>query len=633
MPKEIKSFQTEIKQILDIMIHSLYSQREVFLRELISNSSDALERLRYEEITNPSWGTGEKTIRLEPNPEENTLSISDNGIGMTHDEVVQNIGTIAYSGTKNVLNHLAEIKEKPELIGQFGVGFYSAFMVADRVVVHTQKAGSQDGVWWESNGDGTYSIESVPRKSGAGTTVKLFLKKKPEDADESFQNFTDEWVLRSIVRKYSDFIEFPIRMKVKREEPQKEGSTETPQEREEDQTLNNQKALWLRPASDVKKEEYQEFYKHLTSDWAEPLDIVHYKAEGSQEFSTILYIPGAVPFDYYDRNLRYGLQLYVKRVFITESFEELLPSYLRFLKGVLDSQDLPLNVSREMIQKEKQIHLIRKALVSKVLRHLKGLMEKDRPLYEKVWEKFGSTLKEGVASDFDNKDSLTNLLLFHSSHGEQISSLKEYVDRMPASQKAIYFMTGQSQEQLASSPYLEKLRQKNYEVLYLTDPVDEWVVNSLANYAEKPLTSITQENLELDNDEEKKQNEESLKDQKQKLGSLTDMMKEALADWVKEVKFSDRLVESPVCLVSGAHDPSAHMEKLMGALGKAMPKSKRIMEINPSHPVFDRMLGLSQEKQKLWVEVLYNQALLNEGSPIKDPARFSKQISDLMLSN
>ncbi len=634
MAKETRQFQTEVKQILDIMIHSLYSQREVFLRELLSNASDALSKLRFEEVTKPELASGEKHIRLIPNKTANTLSILDNGIGMSHDELVQNIGTIAYSGSKQFLQNAQKLKENPELIGQFGVGFYSAFMVADRVTVHTQRAGTQDGVLWESNGDGSYTIEAVKRPEGTGTTITLFLKKKDE-SDESFQDFTEEWVLRSTVKKYSDFIEFPIKMQVTREEQEKDadGTVIVGKKKETvtDETLNSRKALWLRPAKEVTKEEYNEFYKQVAMDWTDPLDVLHYKAEGTQEFSAMIYFPSTVPHDYYQRNVKWGLNLYVRRVFITSHCDELLPPYLRFLKGVVDSNDLPLNVSRELIQKDRKILAIRKALVSKVLRHLKAMLESNRELYTKLWEKFGSTLKEGIASDHDNKTALQELALFHTSTSDQLSSLKDYVSRMKVEQKAIYYITGESITQLSGSPYLEKLRKHGFEVLFLTDPVDEWVMSSMHEFDGKALQSITTEDLDLGSDVDAKKNEDEIKHQQERFQSVTDLIKETLKESIKDVKFSTRLVDSPAVLVSGSQDPSAHMERLMEAMGQSMPKAKRILEINADHPVFEKMLTLSDERKKVWAEILYNQALLNEGSVIQNPAQFSKLISEIMV--
>lgn len=636
MAIETKKFETEINQLFDIMVHSLYSQREIFLRELISNASDALDKRRLAEAANPELASQEEMhIRLIADPKNHTLIIRDNGIGMTYEEAARSLGTVAYSGTREFLQKAKEMKDKPELIGQFGVGFYSAFMVAERVTVHTRKAGSGEGTVWESTGDGSYTMDKVPRDGDAGTTITLKLKSKPADAESEWQDFTDEWTLRSIVRKYSDFIQHPIKMVVTKEEPVRDAAGKAIEGKfekvEKDETLNVQKALWLRPAKEIKKDEYAEFYKHLSHDWTDPLDVLHYRAEGTQEFAAMIFIPGAIPFDYNQRGTKYGLNLYVKRVFITDNCEELLPQYLRFLKGVVDSTDLPLNISRELIQKDRQIVAIRKALVGKIIRFLENMLEKDRTAYQSFFDKFGSTLKEGVPSDHDNKGKIQDLLLFRSSHSDAQTTLKEYVTRMKAEQKAIYYIVGENVGTLASSPYLEKLRVKGFEVLYLTDTVDEWVMSGIREYDGKPVESITRENLDLDSEEEKKASEKELKSQQEKLKPLTEFIQKTLDESVKEVKVTDRLIDSPVCLVSGTNDPSAHMERIMEAMGQHMPKSKRILEINPNHPVFAKMMDISEDRKKGWAEILYNQALLNEGSPIKDPVKFSRQISELMV--
>jgi molecular chaperone HtpG len=637
-----RAFETEVKQILDLMIHSVYSQKEIFLRELISNASDALDKRRFEENLNPDMASPEdKEIRLTPNRDLKTLTIEDNGIGMTYDEVVKNIGTIAYSGSKDFVGKLKAAQNKPELIGQFGVGFYSSFMVAHRVSLHTRKAGdpSDTGTYWESAGDGHYTVEKR-EKATPGTQIVLHLKDLSQDTDregdgQMAQDFTDHWTLKEVVRKYSDFIDFPVKMKETRQEPVKdeegkdvEGKTT---EVTVDETLNSQKALWMRQPADIKPEEYKEFYKHLTHDWTEPRDHIHYKAEGTQEFASLIYIPGAVPFNYNNRDEKYGLSLYVKKVFILDRCEDLIPTYLRFLKGVVDSSDLPLNVSREILQKDRRLESIKKALVSKVLRHLKGTLDKNRSDYEGFWKNFGSTLKEGIPSDYVNKKSLVDLALFRSTHSEGWTTLAEYVARMKPEQKQIYFITGDSMTQLAKSPYLEALTDKGYEVLYGIDPVDEWVMGSLDEYQDKKFASITKENLDLDTAEEKKAKEEKRKTKEKDYDLIKSVLLGHLKDQVKEVKISDRLVSSPVCLVSGAQDPSAHMERLFEAMGQAMPKSKRILEINGDHPVFEKMAGFSEDRQKIWAQILYNQALLNEGSPIEDPTLFTKQISDLMM--
>jgi molecular chaperone HtpG len=633
MARETRPFQAEVKEILDLMVHSLYSHREIFLRELISNAPDALDKLRFEEIHHPDWASGqEKHIRLIPNAEARTLTIVDNGIGMTYDEVLQNIGTIAHSGTKEFLKHAKEVKDRPELIGQFGVGFYSSFMVADKVTVTTCKAGSNQGVFWESSGDGNFIIEEKARSEGAGTSVTLHLKKF--DDDDSVEDFADEHVLRRIVKKYSDFIAWPIQMKVTREEPELDEKGEPIKDKVkttiEDETLNSRKAIWLRSPNEVGEDEYSEFYKHVAHDWSEPLDRVHYRAEGSQEFTALMFVPGTVPFDYNYRESKWGLSLYINRVFIMDHCEDLLPSYLRFLRGVIDSSDLSLNVSREILQKDKQVQGIKKAVVGKVLKHLQSLLSDDREKYEKFWKNFGSTLKEGVPNDFSNKEKIEDLLLFYTNRSESLSTLGEYVERMKKDQKEIYFITGESVKQLEHSPYLERLKEKDYEVLFCVDPVDEWVMQSLFKYKDKHLRSITKEGLDLDTEEEKKKKEEEVKAKEEEYKQLLETIKVAVDRHVKEVKISTRLVDSPVCLVSGAYDPSSRMERLMESMGQQMPKAKRIMEINPKHPVFSKMKAMPEATQKEWAEILYSQALLTEGSPLEDPMKFSKQIAQLM---
>lgn len=639
MAKTVQNFQTETKELLDLMVHSLYSHREIFLRELISNASDAIEKLKFESLTNPALGVSAHPfeIRLESDPEKKTLKITDNGIGMTREEVIQNIGTIAHSGTRNFIEMRKELKENPELIGQFGVGFYSSFMVADRVSLHTRKAGTTEGVYWESEGSGSYSIEEMPREE-FGTTITLHLKDLSEkeqaqdhslDHDELVQDFTDPHVLRQIIKKYSDFVAYPIKMKVSREET-KDGKTETIIE---DETFNSQKALWLRSPSEITAQEYNEFYRHLSHDWVEPLKTIHYKAEGIMEFVSILYVPAQKPFDYDFRDRKVGLSLYVKRVFIKSDCEELIQPYLRFVKGMVDSDDLSLNVSREILQQDRQIGRIKKALTNKILSALKEILDSERSQYEKFWSNFGVTLKEGIAIDPANSEKLQDLLLFHSSASDQWVTLKEYFTRMQPGQKAIYYITGDNLAQVQNSPYLEKLKAKGFEVLLMTDRVDAWVATNLSQYDSKPLQSIMSENLDLSvSEDEKKAEQEKLKEAESKLKPVMDLMKDVLKEQVQEVKLSDRLTESPVCLVASSHAASAHMERLLESLGQAIPKSKRILEINPNHPVYEKMLSAPSEHQREWIEILYQQALLNEGSPIENPMQFTKKIANLMMA-
>ena len=633
MAKQTHQFQAEVEQILDLMVHSLYSQKEIFLRELISNASDALEKRRLEGLKDSNLSAdGEAHIRLSFDKAAKTITVSDNGIGMSPEEVTQNIGTIAHSGTKAFFENAKALKENPELIGQFGVGFYSAFMVADKVTLHTQKAGSDKGTIWESTGNGSYSTESIARPEGAGTTITLHLK---EDKEEGAADYTDEWTIRGIVKKYSDFIEFPVKMLCTRQEPELDSDGKPVEgktiEKEVDETLNSMKALWRKSTSEVTDEEYNEFYKQTCKDWTDPMDKIHYRAEGMQEFTSLLYIPGQVPFDFNQREAKWGPSLYIKKVFISDNVEDLLPIYLRFVKGIVDSDDLPLNVSREILQKDHRIRGIGKALLFKVLKHFETTLKERSRSIRKFWNLWGSTIKEGIASDFANKDKIQKITLFRTSLDDRLTTLDEYVSRMKDDQKAIYFLTGESLDQIKTSPYLERLKKKDYEVLFLTDPVDEWVMQHITTYADKPVENITKAELDIDTEEEKKEREESLKAQETKLKPLTDTILSKLDEMVKEVKLSSRLVDSPVCLVSGAHDPSARMERIMDAMGQGTPKSKRILEINPDHPVIEKMAAQPSQTQEKWAEILYNQALLNEGSPIANPAIFTKQISELMV--
>lgn len=631
MSKVTQAFNAEIKQLLDIVIHSLYSQKEIFLRELISNASDAIDKLKFESLTKPELisDNAHFEIRLEADKTAKTLKIIDNGIGMNAEDVKNFIGTIAKSGTKAYSQLNKDLASKPELIGQFGVGFYSAFMVADRVTLHTQKAGTTEGTVWESNGDGQYSLESVARPEGRGTTITLHLKKlediKHEDGStESAQDFTDSWTLKSIVKKYSDFISWPIKMKVERK---KENETVF-----EDETLNSQKALWLRPAAEIKAEEYDDFYQHLTHDWTKPAKYVHYKAEGVTEFTSLLYFPRQKPWNYNMKEYEFGLSLYIKRVFIMDHTKDLLPGYLRFVKGLVDSSDLSLNVSRELLQQDRLVAQIRKNIVGKILSTLKDWLHKDRADYEKFWLEFGSTIKEGIATDGVNKEKIQDVLLFKSTHSDAWTTLEEYFLRMKPEQKDIYYIAGEKLEQIQNSPYLEKLKQKGFEVLLLTEAIDEWVTQGITEYKTKKLVSITQEGLDLDTEEEKKQKEETKKAQLERFKAVMDKMKLSLSDFVKDVVVSDRLTETPVCLVSAQNEMSANMQKILSKMeGYNKSAGKRILEVNLNHGIFEQMMNLNDEQINTWSEILYNQALLAEGSALPNPARYSKLISDLML--
>ncbi len=623
MSAQKHSFNAEIKQLLDIVVHSLYSQKEIFLRELISNASDALDKLRFQSITvtNLLPANHEYMIRLEPNKEKGILKIMDSGIGMSPDEVTQFIGTIAKSGTKAFSQvSQEELKNRPELIGQFGVGFYSAFMVADKVILHTQKAGTNVGTLWESTGDGTYTISEVPRAEGTGTTITLQLKKFGEE--EEVKDFTDIWTLKSLVKKYSDFIAWPIKMKTKTDEKSEE----------KDETINSQKALWLRPASEITKEEHKEFYQHISHDWNEPLKTIHYKAEGTMEFSSLMYIPSQKPWNYQMKEYEFGLSLYIKRVFIMDHCKDLLPPWLRFIRGLVDSSDLSLNVSRELLQQDRQVTQIKKNVVNKVLTTFKEMLTKERADYEKLWNEFGPTVKEGMALDPAQKEKLSEILLFKSTHSDAWTTLDEYVSRMKPEQKDIFFLTGERIENLKNSPYLEKIQDKGFEVLLLTDAVDEWVTQELKEFKTKKVVSIANEKLDLDSEEEKKQKAEERKALEERFKPLVENMKTWLSTQVKDVVFSDRLVKTPVCLVNEESGMSARMEKILSQMGQpgGMMGSKRILEVNPKHKVFETMMSLPEDKQKVWSEILYNQALLTEGTPLPDPVRFSNMIADLM---
>ena len=638
--KTTKQFQTEVQQLLDLVIHSLYSNKDIFLRELVSNASDAIDKIRYEAHSNEALleGNSDWKIKLIPDKTAGTLTIIDNGIGMGIAEVEENIGTIARSGTKAFMEALKEAQSSnnPELIGQFGVGFYSSFMIADRVTLTTRKAGSPaDACCWESTGDGTYTIEEC-EKAARGTEIVLHLK-------EEMKEYLDEWKIRSIIKKYSDYVQYPIVMDISRTEPAKgldgkviEGGGTI--EKTTEETLNSMKAIWTRPKNDITDEEYEEFYKHISHDFEKPFRQIHYAAEGTSEFRALLYLPAHKPFDLFSQERKKGVHLYVKRVFITDNCEALLPDYLRFVKGVVDSSDLPLNVSREILQEDVQIKRIQKNLVSKTLATLAEIKEKESDDYLKFWNEFGPVLKEGLHFDYANKEKLQELVLFESSTSEagKPTSLKEYLARMPEGQKEIYYITGTSREMVANSPHLEGFRSKGYEVLYLTDPVDEWVVQALTEYDGKKLKAVDRGDIELDSEDEKKEKEEKKKETQEQYKGVLEFIQEKLAENVKEVRLSSRLTESACCLVADEYGMNANMERIMKAMNQDVPKSKRILELNPGHPIMQvlgRMYDADKADPKLadYCELLLDQALLTEGSPIKDPLKFTKLISELMV--
>lgn len=640
MSKATKQFQTEVKQLLDLVIHSLYSNREIFLRELISNASDAIDKARFEAQSNEALleGNSDWKIKLIPNKDNGTLTIRDNGIGMSMAEVEENIGTIAKSGTKSFMQAMkdAATADQPELIGQFGVGFYASFMVADKVTLITRRAGdAANGTCWESNGDGSYSIEDTTKEE-RGTEIVLHLK-------EEFKEYLDEWKIRSIVKKYSDFIQYPVCMDITRTETPKGVDGEEIEgagaiEKIEEQTLNSMKAIWARAKSEVSEEEYKEFYKHVSHDFEDPFRTIHFAAEGTSEFKALLYLPARKPFDLFMAERKRGIQLYVKRVFITEKCDSLLPDYLRFVRGVVDSSDLPLNVSREILQEDVQIKRIQKSLVNKILSTLAELKEKEYDAYLTFWKEFGPVLKEGLHFDYANREKLQELILFQSTRtaeGEYVS-LKEYVERMPEAQKEIYYITGEEKGSLEQSPHLEAFNAKGFEVLFMTDPVDEWVVQSLHEYKEKSLKAVDRGDLDLDSEEEKKEKEKKQEKAREEFGTLLELIKNRLDSKIKEVRFSNRLTDSACCLVADDFGMNANMERIMKAMNQAVPESKRVLELNPDHPILKVMAEMhrqSADDARLldYADLLYDQALLTEGTPIKDPLKFTKLVSQLMV--
>ena len=629
MAIEKREFKTEIKQLLDLMIHSLYSHKEVFLRELISNASDAIDRVRYESLTNADINEGdtEWIIRIRPDKEKKTLLVSDNGIGMTKEEAIEALGTIARSGTKEFLQALQskDLKDNPELIGQFGVGFYSSFMVADKITVLSRKAGfpSLEGVKWESTGDGSFVVEDI-EKRGKGTDVILTLR------DDDAQ-YLDEWEIRDVVRRYSDFIEHPIVMEVEKEQPSALDKSKTVKIRE-DETLNSRKALWLREKAEITDEEYHQFYKHISHDVEEPLKVIHYKAEGTSEFTALLYVPSRLPFNIFYKDYKIGPMLYVKRVQIMEHCEELLPPYLRFVKGVVDSSDLPLNISREILQNNRQVEIIKNNIVRKVLDVLGDLKKEEYEKYLAFYRQFGSILKEGLYYDFPRRELIADLLLFASTKAEkdQFRTLEAYVNDMKEGQEHIYYMPATNWGEAVKSPYLEAFRSQDYEVLIMLDEVDDLVMSGFT-YKGKHVRSIVAGDVDLD----KSKKEEKAKSRK-KYQKLIDLIKEQLVDQVKDVRLSGRLKDSACLLVADEGDLNPQMEKILKAMGQAVPENKRILEINPDHPLFAAMNSLFEKDKKSpvlqeYIGLLYDQALLLEGSRPKDPAAFAKSLARLMV--
>lgn len=631
-------FQAEARALLDLMVHSVYSNKDSFLRELISNASDALDKLRLEAFRDKDLDpdgtvTSDLHIEIEVDKGARTLTIRDNGIGMSRDEVIGLIGTLAKSGTAELRQQLREAKNQQdtaaseELIGQFGIGFYSSFMVADKVELLTRKAGESQATRWESTGEGTYTIESI-EDAPQGTAVTLHLK--PEDAEDELHDYTSEWKIRSLVKQYSDFIAWPIRMEVERRTPpEEEGGEESVTI--ETETLNSMKALWARPKDEVSDEEYKEFYKHIAHAWDDPLEVIVMKAEGTFEYQALLFIPSHAPFDLFQRDAKIGVQLYVKRVFIMGDCDQLMPEYLRFVKGVVDAQDLSLNVSREILQQDRQINAIRRRLTKKVLSTIKDLQAERPEDYRTFWTQFGRVLKEGLLSDVDNQDTLLQISSFASTHSEEeATTLAQYVERMKQGQEQIFYATGETRQQILKSPHLEAFKAKGYEVLLLTDPVDEVWVGTVTEFDGKPLQSVAKGEVDLDSDEEKSDAERE--EQQRDFADLLTWLKETLNEHVKEVRLSSRLTESPACLITDAFGISPALARIYQASGQNIPIGKRILELNPSHPLITGLRQAHQERPDdpavtETAELLYGTALLAEGGALDDPAKFAELLA------
>lgn len=630
-------FQAEARQLLDLLVHSVYSDKDSFLRELISNASDALDKLRIEAFQNKDLDvdTSDLHIEIEADEDARTLTIRDNGIGMTRAEVVDLIGTLAKSGTAELRQQLREAQTakntavSEELIGQFGIGFYSTFMVADKVELLTRKAGESEATKWESSGDGTYTIASV-EDAPQGTSVTLHLK--PEDKEDALHDYTSEWKIRTLVKKYSDFIAWPIRMQVEVRTPASEdGGEETVTI--ETQTLNSMKALWAKPKDEVSDEEYKEFYKHIAHAWDDPLEVISMKAEGTFEYQALLFIPSRAPFDLYEPGADIGVQLYVKRVFIMGDCDELMPRYLRFIKGVVDAQDLSLNVSREILQQDRQINAIRRRLTKKVLSTIKDLQSERPEDYRTFWGQFGKVLKEGLMRDFDNQETLLQISSFASTHSDdELTTLAEYVERMKDGQQQIFYATGESRQQILNSPHLEAFKAKGYEVLLLTDTVDEIWLGSVTEFAGQPMQSVAKGEVDLDTEEEKTAHEAERKEREKDFADLLTWLKETLSEHVKEVRLSTRLTESPACLITDAFGITPTLARMYRASGQDVPVEKRTLELNPDHPL---VTGLQQAQKDRaddpsvaeTAELLYGTALLAEGGTPEDPARFAELLA------
>ena len=622
--QETRGFQSEVKQLLQLMIHSLYSNKEIFLRELISNASDAADKLRFKALSNPALyeGDGELRVRVSFDADKGTLTISDNGIGMTREQVIDHLGTIAKSGTKEFLTALGQDQAKDsQLIGQFGVGFYSAFIVADKVTVKTRAAGeaADKGVLWESAGEGEYSVADIEKKS-RGTDVILHLR---EDEKE----FLNEWRLREIIGKYSDHIGLPVEMLTK------EYDDEGKEIGEKWEKINKSDALWTRSKNDISDEEYKEFYKHLSHDFADPLLWAHNKVEGNQEYTSLLYVPSKAPWDLFNREHKHGLKLYVQRVFIMDDAEQFMPNYLRFMRGLIDSNDLPLNVSREILQDNKTTAALRKALTKRSLQMLEKLAKEDADKYQQFWKEFGLVLKEGPAEDFGNKEAIAKLLRFASTHNdssEQTVSLEDYVARMKEGQKAIYYITADSYVAAKNSPHLELFNKKGIEVLLLSDRIDEWMLSYLTEFDGKALQTITKADLDLGDLADKEENE-AQKEQDKAFDSFIERVKNLLGERVKEVRLTHRLTDTPAVVSTGNDQMTTQMAKLFAAAGQPVPEVKYTFELNPEHHLVKKVADIADEAEFAdWVELLLEQAMLAERGSLENPAAFIKRINKLL---
>ncbi|MBO7922895.1 molecular chaperone HtpG [Alteromonas sp. K632G] len=630
--KETHGFQTEVKQLLHLMIHSLYSNKEIFLRELVSNAADAADKLRFRALENDSLyeNDGDLNVKISVDKEAGTVTIADNGIGMNRDEVIANLGTIAKSGTKDFFSKLSGDNAKDsQLIGQFGVGFYSAFIVADKVTVRTRAAGADasQGVEWISEGEGEFTLAEI-NKPTRGTEIVLHLR---EDEKE----FADDWRLRSIVSKYSDHISIPVKM-WKEEVPESEGpdGEKTPAQPGEWELVNKATALWTREKSDISDEEYKEFYKHISHDFADPFAWAHNKVEGKTEYTSLLYIPSKAPFDMWNRDQAHGLKLYVQRVFIMDDAEQFMPNYLRFVKGLLDSNDLPLNVSREILQDNKVTQALRQGCTKRVLQMLEKMAKNDADKYQSFWNEFGNVLKEGPSEDHNNREKIAGLLRFSSTNGNsdaQTVSLADYIERMKEGQDKIYYVTADSLQAAKSSPHLEIFRKKGIEVLLMGERIDEWLMSHLSDFNEKPFESIAKANLDLgdlEDEDTKKAQEEAEKE----VEGIVERAKAALGDKVVDVKFTHRLTDSPACIVADDNGMTTQMMKLMQAAGQPVPDVKYLFELNPEHALVKTLAETQDEDLfKQWVGVLFDQAALSEQGSLKDPSTFVQNLNTLLM--